>query len=362
MDTAMQTKWLNSEQLAQRWNIDLLKIFEYLQKGLQAYTAEGWRVIDEDRVPLISGMTFEEYLKQNPVPQEYLDSCTCPETPCIEEVKWEQQMRHEYEKLPNRPDVPAGYYPVSFRSPVSYHELMDASARRALLRFKQEDVLEFEQHQPELLHMIEGKQGIIATGEHRGAQQSESTAQNHTIALSFFKSGDHWLIGPCGKEKPLAHLDGFKYIHFLIKSGHPEHLALEVYHLGIIPEGAMIAKMSGHRKLDPEALKAAQGAIKRLDDQMSNEEDPDERCRLQTEIKKYRDYLKDSKYSFESEQKSQRTSVQKAIKRALGKVHDELPSMEQYLNGHTIRTGNFCSYNAPSSPIRWVLEDPHPAI
>ncbi len=352
---------LNAEDLSERWGIKITDLFEYLSSRLSAYTDEGWRIVDEATLPHGRRFSLEELMERDPIQREIVEWCSCQEEPCIEIRIWEQRKREEYENQPLEPIPPPHCYPMSFRAPTNYHELEDAKSRLALCRFRLDDVLRFEQQRPELRLIIPEKAKERENTESFAPAHSE--AQDQGVSLNFFKSGDYWFIGPTGTKKPLAHLRGFEFMHFLIKYADTEHLALEVYHCGAVPEGARIVSMTSHHKLDPKAQKEVKENLEKLKNRLSKVEDSEEHSRIKKEMHRFQGYLHDSKHSFESEQKNQRTSVQKAIRKALAKVHNELPIMKHHLNEQTIKTGGHCCYRSnPSRPVRWILEDPTPAI
>jgi hypothetical protein len=143
MDTAMQTKWLSSEQVAQRWNIDLLKIFEYFKEGLQAYTEYGWKIHDARSCKRKRRFSIEELKAKYPLDPLILETCTCPETPCIEIQKWEAFIIDLYTSQPLDVIVPPEprSYPMRLASPSNYEEVETAIDRLKICRFKPEDIL-----------------------------------------------------------------------------------------------------------------------------------------------------------------------------------------------------------------------------
>jgi hypothetical protein len=183
----------------------------------------------------------------------------------------------------------------------------------------------------------------------------EST-QSPPYELSFFKNGQIWKIGEVGREMDFLHIDGLKYIHFLLQHEHKELNSLEVHRLGEVPpELKDEQENSFQAKNDPISKTKYYEGLELLKEKLSVEEDFEKREEIQEDINYISKQLQDKGHGFQSGNKEKaRQSVQKAIKSALEKIQKECPKAYEHLSDPIIKTGISCRYS-PLKSIPWKL-------
>ena len=109
---------------------------------------------------------------------------------------------------------------------------------------------------------------------------------------------------------------------------------------------------------DEQTVQKIELEIERLKVELESarESNPERVLVIKKDIADYENYLNGAKNTFRPESEKPRQNVQKNIKRALNKIALECPSIMQFLNDKTIRTGVYCEYQPESShPVRWIL-------
>jgi hypothetical protein len=131
---------------------------------------------------------------------------------------------------------------------------------------------------------------------------------------------------------------------------------------------------SSAKIVDDRALAAAKEKIAALSEEIAeiNEnpsgnpvEDLEEKAARQEEVLKYKNYISDAtrpgggRRRFDTANENVRKNVQKNIRYALGRIRDECPDLEPFLNNKTIRTGKECCYSPdPENTPRLMLYKP----
>jgi hypothetical protein len=174
--------------------------------------------------------------------------------------------------------------------------------------------------------------------------------------FNFYKNGDYWNIGEKGKTKHLKHLKGYEFIQFLIKNKDRAFTALEVFHLGSVPEELEYLSQIDYQEVIDEST--GKEIMQYLNKKLNTESDQNERDDIREQIVELRKQLKVGNRSFKPKADKCRVNVYNQIKRAIETIHKEVPSLREILrlnNPKTIKTGNhFCYLQAHFNPsIQW---------
>jgi hypothetical protein len=184
----------------------------------------------------------------------------------------------------------------------------------------------------------------------------EVTEESSLPVLCFYKKGEHWWIGEKGKQVSFNEVKGLCFIHFLLRYPYKYFQPEFVYNLGAISDVGDVkidydeleAKGAfSQPKLTGRARSAYKVRIQELQGRLEAEdyEDPSEAYEIKEEIKELKNQLIGRKIrDHTSEEEKARKNVSKRIDLALRKIHELTPSLEQYLNKHTIKKGDSCSY------------------
>ena len=182
------------------------------------------------------------------------------------------------------------------------------------------------------------------------------TEESSVPVFCLYKKGEHWWIGEKGKEVSVNEVKGLCFIHFLLSYPYEYFRPEFVYKLGVtsgvgdvkIDYDELEAKGAFFQpRLTGRARSAYKVKITELQGRLeaNDYEDPSEAYEINEEIEKLRNELIGRKIrNHTSEEEKARKNVSKAIDRALSKIHELVPSIEQYLNKHTIKKGGSCSY------------------
>ena len=241
----------------------------------------------------------------------------------------------------------------------------------------------------ELEFDIEHLESVQQADPKLGAAKSEK--DEGVPVFSFFNNGDYWKIGIPNNAKDLKHLKGFDLISLLIEHEGKEIDSTHLDNLGKAPLSEIDGKelpRSGSRRFretdenygnedgglridgsfqddvaDERTIKVIKAKIDEINERMQCEIDPEKKVTLKEEKIEYQKYLSEvsapgqkvKKYT-SSGKEYRRQNVQKLIKKALTKIHSEVPELSVYLNKKTIKTGSACSYRPdPSNPVLWKL-------
>lgn len=220
--------------------------------------------------------------------------------------------------------------------------------------------------------------GKVMTLKH-AAMSFKAKRPSDVPVFHFYKEGDFWYIGEEGKRiLRLEHLDGFKYIHFLLDNEGKEFVPLVVFHGG--------KKMMGGQGLDRElsveerehlglqdgeainlyskrdrrkSKRAIEREIAQLREGLDPSLSPDERLVIEEEIKDRETRLNNiPERDPKSPEELCRTNLTNRIKVAKKtiKKHGALASIYEHLKA-TITTGDDFSYvpRDTEKPI-WILD------
>ncbi|MFZ0930790.1 MAG: hypothetical protein WAN11_19445 [Syntrophobacteraceae bacterium] len=160
-DVTEKKKWLTADELAAYWEILIIKLYDFLRQGLPAFTDFDAPVVDIKNCASRPKFTMKQLREMNPIDQRVLDWCSCQETPCIEIQKHDQFIDGLY-NAPENWIMVGGKptdIPMSFDSPRTHSEMEDATNRLRNLKFKRDDILEFEKThpvQPPCIFRVEG--------------------------------------------------------------------------------------------------------------------------------------------------------------------------------------------------------------
>ncbi|MGO9021413.1 MAG: hypothetical protein ACLQVJ_24000 [Syntrophobacteraceae bacterium] len=156
-----EKKWLSADELAERWESPLINLYGFLGQGLPAYTDAGAAVVDTKDCTSIPRFTKNQLRQMNPIAQELIDWSDSPEAECVEEQQYEQWIDEVYNAPENwimlgpKPNQ----VPMSFESPVIHTEIDEAASKLRRLKFKLDDILDFEKAhpvQPKCIFQIQG--------------------------------------------------------------------------------------------------------------------------------------------------------------------------------------------------------------
>jgi hypothetical protein len=182
----------------------------------------------------------------------------------------------------------------------------------------------------------------------------------------FYQEGNFWRIGPTSSAGLLKSLIGIKHLHLLLR--HPEHFftPVEVYNAGmefqryvedqyVTDENTNDEFIQRIRRMSQKELKDALGKLK--EDKDSIAEDPETEIQRKELTQLVKKALKDRQGSGDSARADKpRTNVTKAIRHAISEITKTAPSMAQYLNKETVKTGNTIWYApVPSNTPNWIL-------
>lgn len=193
--------------------------------------------------------------------------------------------------------------------------------------------------------------------------------------LCFYKKGDCWYVGEKGKEAPFDGINGFEYIHCLLRNENKLMNSIEIYTSGKIlgdnisndelsmedkeMGGFDVEKPKSDKFLTAEERKALRNEAKRINEKLENQSLPENiREQYINELDKIEEFLnKHISPPRDSISKvgTVRTNVSKSITAALKRIHT-VKIMPLYLNESTLKTGGSCIYhpdenNKPS----WIL-------
>jgi uncharacterized LabA/DUF88 family protein len=212
----------------------------------------------------------------------------------------------------------------------------------------------------------------------------DKSIQNGKKSVSiflFYKDRNYWIIGEKGNEQRFEHLSGYPMLNMLLRYPYNEISSGQLFNEGkefVIDEKisaqekksiAPLTKYSYQPTYDFKSKSDYSDKIAELEGIKANLDkmtfqDPVERIMMGERIDEEINEIKKALYSAEHsliKNKSSRTPVFKAIKRALSKIIAELPYLEPYLNRHTIKTGSLCEYRPfMNDPVKWVLDPPDP--
>lgn len=202
-------------------------------------------------------------------------------------------------------------------------------------------------------------------------EQNEKVDTKEKQRFCFYVSGDFWVIGRPKKYTMLKHLNGFKFIHFLLQHPNRFFSPLDVYHMrssetskdSVLKE---LAELNDRKyqdlaieKLDDKTRKTIEFYIKDLKEKVAiqNYKDPFEATADKNKIKQLTKILKSGvERDAKSSHERARTSITKAIGLALKKIHQQVPDLKQYLSRSTINTGDKMAYRPilDNEPL-WIL-------
>ena len=160
-DVTEKKKWLSADELAAYWEIQIIRLYDFLRQGLPAFTDFDAPVVDIKNCDSRPKFTMKQLREMNPIDQKVLDWCSCQETPCIEEQIHDQFIDGLYNASENWIMVGGKPidFPMSFDSPRTHSEMEDAAKRLRNLKFRWDDILEFEKThpvQPPCIFRVEG--------------------------------------------------------------------------------------------------------------------------------------------------------------------------------------------------------------
>jgi tetratricopeptide (TPR) repeat protein len=172
------------------------------------------------------------------------------------------------------------------------------------------------------------------------------------------REGSRWVIALDGRRVRVGDLVGMSYLAELLT--HPgQHIpALTLAAFGAAPQGS-----SRHDVLDEEARAAYAARARELGDELARAEADNDlvRCeRLRDELDALVDEVEAAtglgrrSRAFADDGERARTSVRKAIKRAIDAIDDAEPALAEMLR-ETVTTGATCVYTAdPRVAVTWV--------
>jgi tetratricopeptide (TPR) repeat protein len=172
------------------------------------------------------------------------------------------------------------------------------------------------------------------------------------------REGSRWVIALDGRRVRVGDLVGMSYLADLLT--HPgQHIpALTLAAFGAAPQGS-----SRHDVLDDEARAAYAARARELGDELARAEADNDvvRCeRLRDELDALVDEVEAAtglgrrSRAFADDGERARTSVRKAIKRAIDAIDDAEPALAEMLR-ETVTTGATCVYTAdPRVAVTWV--------
>jgi hypothetical protein len=185
--------------------------------------------------------------------------------------------------------------------------------------------------------------------------QGKTTKKTAIPVISFFKSGQKWMIGEKGKEKFFNNLKGIESIQFLLRYRGEEFNSLEVYYRGNVPlELRHINKPDYHRITDKKKMIEIKEF---LEERLTVVDDQEERDKIKQELSELKKYYEGDR-NFKQLSDNCRTSNYHNIRRALNTIHKEIPFLKRLLtHPGTIKTGNKISYTMdPSKSVQWFLD------
>lgn len=219
-----------------------------------------------------------------------------------------------------------------------------------------------------LFNNLQGKQQVVSQAMFgAGCQPSESmsSSEDHHLRkeaskhnagipqILFYEDGDFFRMGQPGKENLFSSIKGLHYIHFLLNHPYKACDPRCVYHLGRSLDFTRV-DVPG---LDQKARSNYRRRLKELKSILNRPQcyESDVVSEATAEMDWIKAALGESDMR-EYEAEKARINVQKAIKRALNKIHKRHPALKRYLNTSTIKTGASCFYEPlPGDPVRWVL-------
>lgn len=218
-----------------------------------------------------------------------------------------------------------------------------------------------------LTDRVLGVSDAIELFSNRSEINERSSVHYAEPIFCFFNSGDYWKIGETSKKLSFKNLKGFEFIHFLLQYPDQQFSPEQVYNVGIKLPLDLEKKFVTDGRTDDEIIEKIRNMSKKelidfivqlkkgLKD--SANEDPESETYFREILQLAQKSLNDLEgFGDAGLANNPRANVTKRIRYAIGKITDKIPSLRQYLNRDTIRTGNTMFYSPDQSNCpRWIL-------
>ncbi len=204
----------------------------------------------------------------------------------------------------------------------------------------------------------------VETNKHDQITKEVVDKQDGSPDICFYKDGDIWKIGEKGKEKTFFHLEGFRYIQFLIRRRNSFFKPLEVIHFGSIPEDN--AELRFLNKIDIQKIYTTKDLsmyIEMLEKMLMPGMDQDKRDEINDRITNLKKVRNEGLSTYKSKADGARTNLYHNIKTAVNKITSEIPILKEYFEvgkSSTIKSGNSFCYQQENKklPAEWILDKP----
>jgi len=320
------SKWISLKELSEHYGIKEIDVIDRLVKGLQPCKKTGkpmpclrhyhqGNILEHEISNIETDLYVLQDSKDSKRRQKLLSGSNIAKEGKIDELTEKKKQIEKQLLIIDKDDTQHQSWKY-FQLPKSDTSIEKIFSDLQASLFMKSDII---QHFPEI------DRDALLSESHidRISTRKKLAARNERIKISFYKSGDYWVIGKKGKELHFKSLKGLEYIHFLIRNSNKNLSAPEVYFLGDVPPGLQEQMKVPPQKFGKLSVDTYKKAIQKLKEQVLIENDLEKRIEIEDQIEKLDSYQKEGKYNFAPEYDKYRINVYNSIKKAVELINKE---------------------------------------
>jgi hypothetical protein len=363
------SEWISGQELSDNFGLKEIEVLGHITKGLQPFDKIGKPIPCpkfHHKGPLlkheIDNIDTDLYVLSDPTSSHRKESLLSDGS---NPLQVRQKLDNKKERLENEladidKEDPSHISWKYFQKPKSDNSMIKIVNNISNYLFKRSDIQKIIDSHDKKASTIPPK------NDHIESKQADSNFRSDTKIISFFKSGDFWLIGEKGKEIPFKDSKGFEYIHFLIRNRNKSFHSLEVYHLGNVPsaiQGQITESSLQANKLFDDVYENAKG---KLEETLESETNPEALLKIKEDIELLKEYQNQGKYSFTKDSDKCRQNIYKSIKKTTEVInnefkaqgHSEIRKLFNVGKAEVIKSGiKFCyREELVSYTVEWQLD------